>query len=134
MTTRQDVDTRRPASRARFVALVAGVFALALMCLAASHSPLAGTTSAAPAHGVAAESAVHDLHQTPPVCDNCAEHPEGVWAACIVVIAVALAANVGAPRVPGSARRIRLHATTTRIALPVLTRAPNLHALSVSRT
>jgi len=134
MTTAKRVTEQHPLRRARLVALVAGVFALALLCLAATHSPLPTATSAEPAHGVVAEAGGHGLHQPAPVCDTCAEHPEGIWAACIVVMAVALAANLGAPRMLASSRHISHRETVTRVALPVLTRAPNLFALSVSRT
>jgi|GEM_PF-5838417 len=134
MSMRQNVDVRRTTSRARVAALVVGVFALALMCVTANNSSTPGTASDHSAHGVVTAMAADDLHQTAPACDNCADHPEHVWTACILVMAVALVAQVGAPCVLASTRVIRARTTAMREVLSVLNRTPNLYALSVSRT
>ncbi len=134
MTTARRVTQQRPVRRAHLVALIVGSLTLALMCLTASHSPVTAVVSAQPSHGVVAEAPGHDLHQPVPTCETCAEHPEGVWAACVIVMAVALASRIGAPRAPASAQRTPHREAVARIVLPVLSRAPSLHALSVSRT
>lgn len=137
---------RRHHAAARWFALAASVVALVLMGVAASHSPAgaAETASADVAQAVSHEghmvaagghAALNSLSQPfAPTCETCAENHEGVLVACALTIAMAIVVFWRSPRVVMWSSRTPMPPRAVHFVMPPRVLAPDLYALSISRT